>query len=129
MMMRSFRLAALSLVAIATLGATAASDVSTLHFGLSKSSPAADTSVESPSEVRLWFTEEPQSGTTSIRLVGAEEAGVHVMDVVQDAEEPRSFAVELHGTLSPGVYTVSWRGMGADGHVIRETFDFTVVAR
>ena len=51
------------------------------------------------------------------------------MDAVPDADDPRAFVVGLHGSLPPGVYTVSWRGMGADGHVMRDTFQFTVVAQ
>lgn len=98
------------------------------HFALSKSSPEAGATVEAPSEIRLWFTEEPQEGTTSIRLVEAEEAGVHVMDIAQDADDPTSFYVELHGTLPAGTYNVSWRGMGQDGHVVRDSFEFTVGA-
>lgn len=98
-----------------------------LHFGLSRSTPEAGASVDAPSEVKLWFTEEPQDGTMSIRLLEAEDAGIHVMDPVQDPEDPRAFAVALHGTVPAGTYTVSWRGMGADGHVVRDTFQFTVV--
>jgi methionine-rich copper-binding protein CopC len=99
-----------------------------LHFGLSRSQPEAGSSVAAPSEVKLWFTEEPQEGTMSIRLLEAADAGVHVMDPVQDSEDPRAFSVALHGTIPDGTYTVSWRGMGADGHVVRDTFQFTVVA-
>ena len=51
------------------------------------------------------------------------------MDVVQDEEDGQSFFIQLHGELSPGTYNVSWRGMGADGHVVRDTFEFTVVDR
>jgi copper resistance protein C len=119
--------AALSITIIASLAA--AMPASERHFALSRSAPEAGTSVESPSEVRLWFTEAPESGTTQIRVVGADEAGVHVADIAQDPDDDRSFAVELHGTLTPGTYTVAWRGMGADGHVVREEFEFTVVAQ
>lgn len=100
-----------------------------LHFGLSRTAPEAGSSVAAPSEVKLWFTEEPQAGTISIRLLEAEDAGIHVMDAVQDSEDPRAFSVALHGTVPAGTYTVSWRGMGADGHVVRDTFQFTVVSR
>ena len=99
------------------------------HFALSKSSPEAGATVASPGEVRLWFTEEPQDGTVQIRLVGADEAGVHVMDVAQDGDDVTSFFIELHGTLPPATYTVSWRGMGDDGHVVRDAFEFTVAAQ
>ena len=98
----------------------------TAHFGLRTSSPEAGASVEAPQVVRVWFTEEPQQGTVQLRLVEAEDVGVHVTDAVQDDEDSTSFSIELHGTLPAGAYTVSWRGMGADGHVVRDTFAFTV---
>lgn len=125
-MTKTIRAAALSLMIIAGLAAAMPADVP--HFALSRSAPEAGASIESPSEIRLWFSEEPEEGTTQIRLVEAEDAGVHVADIVQDAEDGRSFFVELHGTLAPGTYNVSWRGMGADGHVVRDAYEFTVVA-
>ena len=126
-MLKTLQIALISMAIIAALAAVPASDVP--HFALSRSAPEADASVQSPSEIRLWFTEEPEEGTTQIRILEAEDAGVHVMDIEQDPEDPRSFSVELHGEFSPGTYTVSWRGMGADGHVVRDTFEFTVVAQ
>lgn len=99
------------------------------HFGLSESSPEAGSTVQSPGEVRLTFTQEPQEGSVQIRIVEAEDAGVHVMDAAQDTESPTVFSVVLHGTLPPATYTVSWRGMGEDGHVVRDTFQFTVSAQ
>lgn len=115
-----------ALILIAT-AATPAPEIP--HFGLAKSSPESGATVTSPGEVRLWFTEEPQDGTVQIRLVEAEDAGVHVMDVAQDADDPTSFFIAMHGTLAPATYTVSWRGMGDDGHVVRDTFEFTVGVR
>lgn len=99
------------------------------HFGLSRSQPEAGASVAAPTEVKLWFTEEPQEGTVSIRLLEAADAGVHVMDPVEDPDDPRAFSVALHGSIPEGTYTVSWRGMAADGHVVRDSFEFTVVSR
>lgn len=127
-MTKTMKTVALSIAMICGLVAAMPADVP--HFALSRSMPAADASVEaSPAEIRLWFTEEPEEGTTQIRLVEAEDAGVHVMDVAQDEEDSRSFYIEMHGTLAPGDYTVSWRGMGADGHVVRDTFTFTVTGQ
>lgn len=129
-MTKIFRTTALTLALLC--GLVAATHVDTdagVHFALSKSAPEADATVEAPSEIRLWFTQEPQEGTTSIRLVEAEDAGVHATEATQDSEDPTSFFVELHGTLAPGTYTVSWRGMGQDGHVVRDSFQFSVTAR
>lgn len=119
----------LTSLAIVTIFAAAAPERAdpALHFALARSAPAAGASVETPAEVRLWFTQEPQHETTSIRVVEAQDAGVRVGDVTQDPDDPTSFAVSLHGALPAGSYTVSWRGMGADGHVVRDTFEFTVV--
>ena len=116
-------------LALLVIGGVAAAPAEVAHFALSRSAPEAGSSVESPSEIRRWFTEEPEEGTTQIRLVEAEDAGVHVMDVAQDTEDARSFYIELHGELAPGTYNVSWRGMGADGHVVRDAFEFTVAGR
>ncbi|MDX1492858.1 MAG: copper resistance protein CopC [Longimicrobiales bacterium] len=127
-MKNALRATALGIALVGALSAATRTSPS-LHFALSKSSPEADATVEAPSEIRLWFTQEPQEGTTSIRLVEAEDAGVHVMEAVQDTDDPTSFYVELHGTLPAGTYTVSWRGMGQDGHVVRDSFKFSVAAR
>lgn len=126
-MTKTIKAAAFSILIIG--GLAAALPPAVQHFALSRSAPEAGSSVETPSEIRLWFTEEPAEGTTQIRLVEAEDAGIHVMDVAQDEEDGQSFFIQLHGELSPGTYNVSWRGMGADGHVIRDTFEFTVVDR
>jgi methionine-rich copper-binding protein CopC len=125
-MLKTARATALSIVLVAAMAAAMPADVP--HFALSKSAPEADASVDAPTEIRLWFTQEPQEGTTQIRLVEADDAGVHVGDIMQDGDDPLSFSVELHGTLAAGTYTVSWRGMGADGHVVRDDFEFTVAA-
>lgn len=111
------------------LVAAAAAAMPVPHFALDRSVPEADSTVESPTEIRLWFTQEPQEGTIQIRLLEADEAGVHVMDVTQDPEDPTSFFIVLHGELAAGDYNVSWRGMGADGHVVRDDFSFTVAAK
>jgi len=119
----------LTLAVSAAMAAAPATADDALHFALDRSTPEADATVDAPSEIRLWFTQEPQDGTTSIRVVEAEEAGVHVTEAAQDPEDATSFFVQLHGTLAPGTYTVSWRGMGQDGHVVRDTFQFSVAAR
>ena len=154
-MRNAVRAASLSVLLVAVLSAATTTETA-LHFALSKSSPEAGTTVEAPSSIQLWFTQEPQDGTTSIRLVEAEEAGVHVTEAAQDPDDPTSFSVQLHGSLPAGSYTVSWRGMGPlgrgqeevsghlrdvvcgptcgrgmgqDGHVIRDSFQFSVAAQ
>lgn len=115
-----------AVLAVGLVGAARPGADAELHFALSKSAPEAGASVETVSEIRLWFTEPPEEGTTSIRLIGSDDEAVHTAEVAQDPEDDRAFFIELHHPLETGTYTVSWRGMGGDGHVVRETFGFTV---
>ncbi len=128
-MKRAGLLAMLLLMAFGSHTTARAENTELFHFALSQSSPEAGATIESPSEVRLWFTQAPQEGTTSIRLVDADGGLVHTADVVRDPEDGQVFSIALHGTLAAGEYTVAWRGMGEDGHVVRDEFSFSVSAR
>jgi len=98
------------------------------HFALSRSVPAADATVPSPSEVRLWFTQVAQAGSVGIRLIDARGAAVETGEPARDAEDGRVYAIAVRSVLPAGPYTVSWRGIGDDGHTVRGEFRFTVGA-
>ena len=112
----------------ALVGATIASpsDAAPPHFGLRTSSPAADATVTSVDEIRLSFTQVPQEGSGLIRLVNPAGDAVDVGDLTRDLEDDRTLYVSVPAALDPGVYTVMWRGIGDDGHVVRGDFTFTV---
>ena len=99
------------------------------HFGLSKSAPAADASVTSLDEVRLWFTEEPGENSVAIRLVDGAGNALETGEVTTDAEDNRVFSVSFDDYLADGTYTVAWRGIGDDGHVARGDFEFSVATQ
>jgi methionine-rich copper-binding protein CopC len=98
------------------------------HLALQSSLPQADAVVPSPVEIRLDFTEAPLDGTTAIRLLNSAGALVTTGDVTQSADDATVFASALTGPLSAGAYTVAWRAMATDGHVLAEEFAFTVQA-
>lgn len=98
------------------------------HFALSRSVPAADATVTSPAEVRLWFTEAAAAGSAGIRVVDPAGAAVETGEVVQSAEDAKVYSVAVGRRLAGGRYTVSWRGVGDDGHTVQGTFAFTVSA-
>ena len=106
--------------------ACAAIDHETLHFALSRSVPEEDASVASPDELRLWFTQEPQDNSLSIRLMAGEEP-VETGSPVQDPDDGRVFSVAIDNVLAAGDYTIAWRGLGQDGHVVRGEIPFTIV--
>lgn len=114
---------------LAALLVSAATAATPLHFDLDRSSPEAGEVVSELTGVELWFTQVPQDETTSIRVVDDAGELVPTGDVVQDPEDGAHFSVALERPASPGDYTVAWRGMGQDGHVVRDDFSFTVGAR
>ena len=97
-------------------------------FALSRSVPAADASVPSPPEVRLWFTQVAQPGSVSIRLIDPAGAAVETGAPAPNEDDGRVYHVSVAKRLATGAYTVSWRGIGDDGHVVRGEFKFSVNA-
>ena len=114
-----FTLLALGLV-------SAAAAATPFHFGLVKSLPADKATVHHVPEVKLWFTEAPEEGTVSINVVDAQGELVPTADVAQDPENAAAFSAKLIGTLPAGAYSVRWRGMGDDGHVVRGELTFSI---
>lgn len=128
-------LSAVALVAVVSIasGASAAppdtgGDLVLRHLTLSRSAPAANASVAPPSEIRLWFSQEPQRNSTRLTLTGPGGAEVELGDVTVDPENNRSFASAVSTPLAPGSYLLAWRTMASDGHVIRGDFRFVVTA-
>ena len=120
-----------SILILALLGlvmgvACAAIDHEALHFGLSKSVPEKDASVAPPSELRLWFTQEPQENSLSIRLMFGDKL-VETESAIQDPDDGKIFSVAIEDALGAGSYTIAWRGLGQDGHVVRGEIPFSVV--
>jgi methionine-rich copper-binding protein CopC len=122
---RAFLTAAL----VFALGAAGAAAANVYHFALSSSAPAADATVATPDEVRLWFTQVPQENSVAIRLIDGGGEAVETTDAAADPEDGMVFFVKPTSPVSPGSYTVSWRGIGDDGHVVRGDFAFSVSAQ
>ena len=124
------RLLLLSLLLVAVAGAAhpGGSKVTVRHFGLASSIPADKAEVHAVGQIRLTFTQEPADGSLSVRLLNAAGELVPTSAPVKDAQDAKSFTVEPSSAPAPGSYTVSWRGMGADGHVVRGDFSFSVMA-
>ena len=98
------------------------------HAALVRSSPARRATVgRSPARVQLWFSErlEPAYSTVSVwtedgRRVDADDARV-------EANDPAQLSVGLP-TLPPGRYTVRFRVLSVDGHIVEATLPFAVAA-
>jgi methionine-rich copper-binding protein CopC len=99
-----------------------------VHLALARSAPAADEMVASPREIRLWFTQAPQKGITTIRLANAAGKSVALGSIGTDPADAKVAMAAVQGMLSPGRYLVTWRTMAVDSHVVGGEFPFTVRA-
>lgn len=96
-----------------------------LHFSLSRSEPAAEATVPPPEELRLWFTQAAQDNSMSVRLM-AGDAVVETGPAIPDSDDDKVYSVAVGRTLEEGGYSIAWRAMAADGHVVRGEIPFTV---
>ena len=114
-----------TLVVTVALGLAGTVAVST-HMAYSKSVPAKDATLpESPSELQVWFTQDPEPAVSRISLEGP-AGGVTLGETTVASD--RSIVASVQNPLGPGSYTVNWRSAGDDGHVLRGDFSFTVRA-
>lgn len=122
----SMRTTFAALAAVLSLGALFGA-ATPPHFGLEKSSPEADAMVHEIETVTLWFTEEPAAESVSVRLIDDSGEPVEGLSASVHEEDATIYLMPTPDGLAPGGYTVSWRGMGSDGHVVRGDFAFTVM--
>lgn len=99
------------------------------HLTLDNTVPAADSTVSGPvTEVRLTFSEPPLLRGTSVRVIDSGRSLMSSSPPVTIEGDPRQVFVTLDPHLPPGAYTVQWRVIAQDGHVMRGNFGFEVKA-
>jgi hypothetical protein len=96
------------------------------HAALVKSSPAARAVLaRSPARTELWFSERLEPAYSSLSVVDGADVAVDGKDVVVGPDDPRRLSVSLPA-LPPGRYTVRFRVLSVDGHLVQSTFPFTI---
>jgi methionine-rich copper-binding protein CopC len=100
------------------------------HADYDHSEPAADAVLEqSPTEVRIWFTQElfRRQGASTVEVYGPDGARVDRDDATIDDDNRKLMSISLASTLANGLYTVRWQALSAeDGHEKQGEFTFTV---
>ena len=100
-----------------------------LHLELEKSAPAAGEALsESPGEIVLEFSQAPQMAGTSVRVVGPDGEPAQLPDARADDGDPTIVRLAIPAPLEGGKHEVRWRAMARDGHVVWDTFLFTIEA-
>ena len=97
------------------------------HLHLVKSAPAANASVAAaPDSIRLWFSQAPELKLTTVKVTGPGSATIALAPLAKG--DSALVVAAVKGRMAVGAYTVAWRTMSKDGHVVRGTFAFKVGA-
>jgi copper transport protein len=92
------------------------------HTELKESAPADESALETPpKEVMLHFSAAVR--LTALTVTKRDEAAVDLSPLPTGSTERFTVSVP---DLAAGAYTVDWRALAGDGHVLRGAFTFTV---
>jgi len=98
------------------------------HAVLVRSVPSARATLARPPErIHLWFNERLEPAYSKVSVWDGGGHQVDAGDGVVDAAEPTRLTVGVPG-LVPGIYTVKFRVLSVDGHLVESQFPFTVRA-
>jgi copper resistance protein C len=114
------------IVAMAALAVLVSPEATLAHSLLVRSQPERRAMVtRPPEEVRLWFSEriEPAYARLSVWDAGGKQ--VDAGDAAVDPADATTLAVRTPD-LRAGRYTVRYRVLSVDGHIVESSFDFTV---
>jgi methionine-rich copper-binding protein CopC len=113
-------LAIAAIVGLALTGQTLA------HAHLLSAAPPVNGAVAtSPTELDLKFSEDLYLKFSGVRLTGPGKAPVQAGEATRMGGDA-TLMVPLSGMLAPGVYTVDWHALSADGHKAVGSYTFTV---
>lgn len=80
---------------------------------------------KSPSQVRLWFNEKIEGDYASLVVLDNKKQSITDVKPTLATDDPKSIILPLP-ELVPGKYSIKFRVLSVDGHVVESSFDFTV---
>lgn len=80
---------------------------------------------KSPSQVRLWFNEKIEGDYASLVVLDANKQPITDVKPTLAPDDQKSIVLPLP-ELAPGKYSIKFRVLSVDGHVVESSFDFTV---
>ncbi len=96
------------------------------HAILVKSQPAKDETVkESPKQIDLWFNDAVRSEYKALAVIDSSGKRVDNHDVEQGLTDGSHIYATVPN-LAPGTYTIRYRVVSEDTHIVTGKFEFTV---
>ena len=116
----------LASLAAAVLLATAWTSPAGAHAVLVRSTPPGRAALaEKPDRVQLWFNERLEPAFSSVSVWSSAGTQVDAGDARVDHDDAKRLSVTLP-PLPPGAYSVRYRVLSVDGHVVDSSFTFTI---
>jgi methionine-rich copper-binding protein CopC len=114
------------LVAIIAMAVCVPAESALAHALLVKAEPPRRAVLaKPPAQVRLWFNEEIEGDYASLAVLDDEQHPVTDMKPHLAPDDPKSIVLTLP-ELAAGKYSVKFRVLSVDGHVVDSSFEFTV---
>jgi methionine-rich copper-binding protein CopC len=96
------------------------------HAILVKSQPAKDEEVSvAPKQIDLWFNDPVRSQYKALAVIDSEGKRVDKRDVEQSLTDGSHIYATVED-LAPGTYTIRYRVVSQDTHIVTGKFQFTV---
>ena len=96
------------------------------HAYLVKSAPAGRATLfTSPGKIQLWFNERLEPKYSSATVYDPDGKRVDRDNAQVLTEDPKQLSIDVK-QLSAGRYTVKFRVLSVDGHVVEQSFPFTI---
>jgi methionine-rich copper-binding protein CopC len=96
------------------------------HAILVRSTPAQDAAVtQAPEKVELWFNEGVGNEYAALAVIDSSGARVDGKDAQRGTLDPSYLSVSLP-KVAAGTYTVRYRVLSADGHVVSGKYNFVL---
>ncbi|MDE1011178.1 MAG: copper resistance protein CopC [Paraburkholderia fungorum] len=97
------------------------------HAGLVKSEPGRRAALTAaPTQIRLCFNEQVEPKFSSVSLIRADAAAIELGALDADPKDPRCLSAKITGEMSTGDFTVKYKVLSVDGHVVDYGFGFSV---
>lgn len=106
------------------------SGLASAHAHLESQLPAADSTVSSPKELRLHFSEGVEEKFTKITITSVAASGKNVVEpvpgIATDPADKKILIVTPAAALAAGEYKVEWHAVSVDTHKSEGSYRFTV---
>lgn len=114
-----------TLTTVTLLGSLFAASTVFAHAHLKSQSPAADSTVSAPAELRLVFSEGVEATFTKVTL-SKDGNNVPVKSLATEGSDKKTLVVTPQAPLTAGAYKVEWHAVSVDTHKSEGAYSFKV---